>query len=251
MIIKHPNQSLIPALQDLWQEAFGDTDAFWNAFTATAMSPSRCFAATEDGRLAGALYWFDCACGGKPVAYLYGVATAKIFRGRGVCHALMAHLHRHLQEKGYAGVILVPGGESLFQFYGDMGYQTFCAMEDLPCAPGEAIAPVHPVDAPEYARLRRQLLPEGGVVQEGENLDFLTTQADLYAGPGFVLAAQKEGRGLLGLELLGDRAVAPGILTALDCAEGTFRVFGSGSPFAMYRPLNPAPAPTYFAFAFD
>lgn len=251
MIIDAPSRQQLPALGILWQEAFGDTEAFWDTFTATAMATRRCFTATQDGQVMGALYWFDCDCRGQRLAYLYGVATAKAFRGQGVCHALMAHVHAHLQKSGYAGTVLVPGEESLFRFYEKMGYEAFCGMTPFSCVPDGNAVQLCPASTGEYARLRQQLLPEGGVVQEKENLAFLSAQAKLYMGPGFVLAARREGQRLLGLELLGDKTAAPGILTALGCAEGTFRVFGEGAPFAMYRPLNGAPAPTYFALAFD
>lgn len=250
MTIDHPTPDLVPALRSLWREAFGDTEAFLDAFTATAMDAQRCLCATEEGLL-GALYWFPCSCRGKPVAYVYGVATARAHRGKGVCRRLMEQLHRHLAQRGYAGAVLVPGEEGLFRFYEAMGYRSFCGVRDFVCAPDGQPVTVYPVDAAAYGTLRRALLPEGAVVQEQENLDFLATQATLYAGEGFVLAARREGQRLYGLELLGDPAAAPGILSALGCGEGSFRVFGAGRPFAMYRPLTGAPQPTYFALAFD
>lgn len=250
MIIKAPTPDRLPDLHRLWQEAFGDDDAFWDQFSSTALDVSRCLAAWNGDALAGALYWFDCTCRDMPVGYVYGVATAKAFRGRGVCHALMDGIHSTLAQRGYAGTILVPASESLFSFYASMGYETFCGLTNLTCAPkGERS--VRPVDKLEYASLRRQFLPQGGVVQDGENLDFLATQAQFYAGTDFVLAARKENECLMGLELLGDVCAGSGILTALNCPAGTFRVFGAGRPFAMYRPLTHAPTPTYFALAFD
>lgn len=239
------------SLYALWQEAFGDGQDFWDSFTATALDKRRCLTATVDGHLAGMLYWFDCTCRGKPVAYVYGVATAKAFRGQGICHGLMDRLHAHLQEKGYAGTLLVPGEESLFRFYEAMGYQSFGGMTTLSCFAGSKACQIREVDTAEFSRLRRKLLPEGGVVQEGENLAFLSAQAKLYAGPDFVLAAKKEGQHLFALELLGDQTAAPGILTALGCGEGKFRLFGNSAPFAMYRPLSDDAPPSYFAFAFD
>lgn len=251
MIIDHPTPEQVPALRTLWREVFGDTEIFLDAFTATAMDANRCLAAMEGDELLGSLYWFDCSCRGRRLAYVYGVATAQAHRGKGICHKLMEQLHHRLAARDYAGTVLVPGEEGLFRFYESMGYRTFCGVTDFPCAPdGEAIG-LYGVEPAEYGRLRKTLLPEGGVVQERENLDFLATQARLYAGTGFVLAARKEGQKLLGLELLGDKATAPGILTALGCGEGLFRVFGEGRPFAMYRPLTDAPAPSYFALAFD
>lgn len=251
MTIDFPTGKDVKALRSLWREAFGDSEEFLDSFTATAMDANRCFIATEDGQLAAMLYWFDCSCRGKKVAYLYAVATAKAFQGRGICHKLMDHTHRYLAGLDYAGTLLVPGEESLFGFYEKMGYQNCCSMLAFPCTTDGNAPALRPVDAAEYGRLRRTLLPEGAVVQEKENLDFLATMANFYAGTGFILAASKEGQQLTAYELLGDRTAAPGILTALGCSQGEFRVFGKGAPFTMYRPLTSDPAPTYFAFAFD
>jgi hypothetical protein len=60
----------------------------------------------------------------------------------------------------------------------------------------------------------------------------------------------RDGEKLLGLELLGNTDAAPGIVAALGCKEGRFRIPG-GTPFAMYRPLSDISAPTYFGLAFD
>ena len=250
MIIDHPTPALYPGLKKLWQEAFGDTDEFLSSFFSTAMESCRCFAATEGTAVLGALYWFDCTCRGEKLAYLYAAATAKAYRGRGICHRLMEHTHRHLQCLDYAGTVLVPGEKSLFAFYGKMGYETFCNSETFPCRAGEKGLALQTPSQEEYARLRKALLPPGAVVQEGENLDFLSRQATLYTGNGFVLAGRKEGRHFTALELLGN-ADPQGILAALKCQTGDFRNFGTGKGFAMYRPLTDAPPPTYFAFAFD
>ena len=250
MIIEHPNKADAQALWALWQEAFGDTEAFWQSFCRAAFSPRRCLVAREDGKLAAALYWFDCSCRGQKLAYVYGVATAKAFRGRGICHSLMDALHSRLKAAGYVGAALVPGSQSLIDLYGAMGYAPFCGMEEISCAPGQPVK-LQPISFGEYGILRAALLPPGAIVQENENLAFLAAQAELYRGESFLLAARKEDDRLLTLELLGDESAASGIVAALGCREGRFRRFGSGKVFGMYRPLTSAPPPTYFALAFD
>lgn len=238
------------ALRRLWREAFGDTDSFLDCFFGTAFSPDRCRYLTRDGELAAALYWFDCEYDGGKLAYLYAVATAVRFRGQGLCHALMADTHRHLAGLGCRGTLLVPENQTLFRLYQGMGYMPCCSAREFTCAPGPEAAPLRRIGAAEYGALRRGLLPKGGVRQEGENLTFLEAWTELYAGPDFLLAARRKGDTLNGLELLGDPAAAPGILRALDCRTGTFRLPGPGENFAMYRPLTPGPVPTYFGFDF-
>lgn len=256
MIIDAPKESQIPALRSLWQEAFGDTEDFLDDFRRTAFHTDRCRCVVTDGIIAAALYWFDCMCMEKRIAYVYAVATVKAYRGKGICHKLMEDTHRHLSELGYEGVIVVPGSKELFLFYEDMGYRvcsTVCEFSCTAAVQDGHKALLRSIDKLEYARLRRQFLPEGGVVQENENLDFLQTQAQFYAGPGFLLAARKEDDRLFGVELLGDEAKASEIVNELACVQGMFRIPGEGRPFAMYHSLtsNTQPAPTYFGLAFD
>ena len=253
MTIDMPSAIQTDGLRQLWKEAFGDSDAFLDAFFATAFSPERCRCAAEQGKVVGALYWFDATHLGNPVAYLYAVATAGASRGRGICHALMEDTCRYLQKRGYAGTILVPGSEALFRFYEKMGYRVCSYIREFACDATPKAVALQPVDAKEYAARRRQLLPAGGVVQEGENLAFLGTQARLYAGEDLLLAATMQDGMLYAQEFLGDTALCPGILHTLGCARGKFRVPGNEKPFAMYRLLeeNGQPAPSYFALAFD
>ena len=253
MIIDAPDRSRIPELQSLWQEAFDDTQDFLDNFERTAFHPDRCRCAVTEGRAAAALYWFDCLYMGRRIAYVYAVATAKAYRGQGICHGLMEDTHRYLEKLGYEGVVLVPGSKELFRFYEGMGYRIGSTIREFTCDASVREVSMCCIDTQEYARLRRQLLPRGGVVQENENLAFLKTQAQFYAGAGFLLTARKEEDTLFGMELLGDETKASQIVSALGCAKGTFRVPGEGRPFAMYRSLSESklPAPSYFGLAFD
>ena len=253
MIIDAPLRSQIPELRQLWQEAFSDTEEFLDAFERTAFCEERCRHAMADGNVAAALYWFDCLHMGRRIAYLYAVATAVVCRGRGICHELMEDTHRHLAALGYEGSVVVPGSEELFRLYEGMGYRTCSTIREFSCTASEKEILLQPVDKTEYAKLRRKMLPKGGVVQEKENLDFLQTQAQFYAAPGVLLAARTEGDRLYGIELLGDETKAPEIVSALGCGQGTFRVPGGDTPFAMYRPLKEGalPGPAYFGLAFD
>lgn len=251
MNIDAPKKELFPALRQLWKEAFGDTDAFLDDFHRTAFSPDRCRVLTVDGQLAAALYWFDCSCRDQKIAYLYGIATAKAYQAKGLCHALMNDTHQHLASRGCTGTILVPRTRSLFGFYKTMGYAACSFYRELSCtAVGQTC--LREIDGTEFARLRQQYLPEGGVIQTEENLTFLGTMAKFYTGQGFLLAAEQEDDILYGKELLGVPTAAPAIVGALGCKEGRFRIPGEEVPFAVYRPLDVSvPPPEYFGLAFD
>lgn len=235
----------------LWQLAFGDSEEFIDFFFSTAYSPDRCRSITVDGQLAAALHWLDCTYQGQKLAYLYAVATHPDFRGRGLCRELMAQTHETLAAQGYAGALLMPAEPGLRQMYAKMGYRECCSVSEFSCTPGNTV-PIREIGAEEYAQLRRFYLPANGVVQEGENISYLHTYARFYAGGDYVLAAAPGKKQLGGIELLGNREAAPGILTALGYAEGSFRTPGGDIPFAMFRPLtSDAIAPGYLGFAFD
>ena len=249
MHIDYPVSAQIPALRQLWQEAFGDTDAFLGGFFDRVFSSDRCRCIFSGKEAAAALYWLDCNYNGKKLAYLYAVATAEASRNQGLCRKLMEDTHALLQIRGYAGAILVPGDAGLFTMYEKMGYQVIPCMDTLTVNSSTPVV-LNSVTPEEYAAARRNFLPYGGVIQEKENLALLALCANLYAGDGFLLAARREGDTVIGLELLGDSTNSAGIPAALGAAKGQFRIPGK-KPFAMYHPLSDAPAPTYFGLAFD
>jgi len=248
MTIDYPTEAV--GLRQLWKEAFGDSDAFLDIFFNHGYSRRRCRCITDGGTVAAALYWFDCSFDGQKIAYLYAVATAVSHRGQGLCRRLMADTHALLQAQGYAGAILVPGEDSLFRFYAAMGYQTIACVEQIRCTPAATAQPVAVLPADEYAARRRQLLRSRGVVQEGENLAFLSEICNLYGGDGWIMAASDEGETLTAMEFLGNTALIPGVLAALGKNDGIFRIPGS-EPFAMYLPFDGDDLPSYFGLAFD
>lgn len=245
----HPRNIQIPALKALWKEAFGDTDAFIDSFFSTAFAPERCLCTGEGAEAAAAAYWFDVELRGMPAAYIYAVATAKAHRGKGLCAQLMDRIHTHLDTLGYTGTILVPGDEGLRNMYGTMGYSSFSGI-DCFCRDANGTAQIREISPEEYAILRRKWLPEGAVVQEKENLNFLRQHYRFYRGEDFLLTATVADGALFAPEYWGSLEQAGGIVAALGAKKGSFRTSGSGA-FAMYRPLKKSVAPTYFGFAFD
>ncbi|MBO5373544.1 MAG: GNAT family N-acetyltransferase [Lachnospiraceae bacterium] len=260
MKIHTPHSSNITALRQLWQEAFGDTDAFLDMFFQTAFCTDRCRCISIDNHIISALYWFDCLYENQKIAYLYAIATAKSYRGQGFCHKLMADTHKQLYALGYSAVILVPGNTKLFRFYEHMHYKTCSYIKKFSCTSDNTNMSnffIKKIDKCEYANYRRHYLPLNGVIQENENLDFLEQQANFYTGfhdgSAFLLAASNETDNLYGIELLGDNSLAPKIVQALGYKKGTFRTPDGKVPFAMYLSLadNQCPPPAYFGLAFD
>ena len=264
--IVSPNAAHMPALRQLWQDTFGDSDAFLDAFFSVAFHPERCLCALADARPVTVIYWFDGTLLGKKVAYLYALATKESHRGRGIADRLMSGVHSHLKESGYSAALLVPADQGLGRWYQRLGY-TYCGTAaEFSCkTPGKPV-PLHPVTAEEYAALRETYLPQGSVLQDVVTLEFLGTHSRLYAGEGFLLAAQQTDFGTwIVPEFLGNFSAIPGILGALEISGAVFRgpvpTLSADTAFrpawlevdhapVMFRPLTgsaPVP-PTYFAF---
>lgn len=252
MNIDCPTPAQLLQLRCLWKLAFGDDEAFLDKFFGMAFSPRRCRCISENGQISAALYWFDCTCGGRKLAYLYAIATHPEHRGKGLCRTLVENTKQFLTAAGYHGALLVPEDEGLAAMYGKMGFEACTSVSEFRCCAAPSPIAIREIDISEYARLRRALLPKGGVTQESENLAFLATQARFFTGDSFLAALNTEGESLRCPELLGRADAAPGILRALGYAAGIFRAPGSEKPFAMLAPLSPdCIAPTYFGLAFD
>ena len=234
------------ALRTLWTECFGNEENWIDVFFQTAFDPTHVCCLTRQGQLATALCWMDTYCQGRPLAYLYAIATDPEHRRQGLCRELMGKTHDLLARQGYAGAILVPGDEGLRQMYGKMNYVNFGGIRRFCAEAGEPI-PIRRLSPEEYAALRREYLPAGGVMQENGAMEFLASAAELYVGADFLLAMA----GDVGLELLGNAHGASGILGALGLERGSFRTPG-GEPFAMFRSLTGEDwLPGYFGLAFE
>lgn len=228
----------------LWSAAFGD-DGWINSFFRTAYRPENTSAIFRDGQLAAGLAWMDVTCEGRRLAYLYAVATAPEYRHRGLCRELMTNAQEALAARGYDGSVLVPADDGLRQMYAAMGYRNFGGVENLTLPAGASVS-LWEVTPEEYAALRRNYLPQGGIVQEDGAIEYLAQSARLCAGDGFLLAATEDEP----MELLGDASQAAGILGALEKPKGTFRLPGP-SPFAMFRPIcDDSWTPAYFGLDF-
>ena len=250
MKIDHPAYEQVPGLRQLWQEAFGDSDAFLDGFFDTGFSPRRCLCVT-DGEPVAAVYWFDCRFAGEKLAYLYALATKKSHRGRGIARALVEETVRQLEKEEYAGALLVPGEPGLFAMYKKMGFTHPLTVDTFEATAGNAPIALRKVTLEAYGAIRKRYLPAGAVVQEEQNLRFLGRCAHLYAGEAFLLAANVADGALTAMEFLGDRSATPGILATLGAKTGFFRTAGHEKVFALYRPITDALKPSYFALAFD
>lgn len=239
---------IISGLRALWKTVFHDTDAFLDAFFQIAYSPDRCRYHAQDGQILSALYWFDCQCEGRKLAYIYAVATDPAHRGKGLASRLLNETHSHLQALGYSGAVLKPA-EGLFPFYERLGYRTSCYVNRFTAEAGAVCAQIKALSPSEYACLRRTYLPKNGILQEGVTLEFLHTFGQFYAAADALLCIAADRSAVF--EYLGNPDSAPGILRALGIQQASLPTPGGSIPFAMYLPLDDAPAPGYLGITLE
>lgn len=252
MTISEPKPSHMPQLRGLWKAAFGDTDDFLDMFYTRAYAPQRCRCVLDGDRLAAVLYWFDCSFGSEKLAYIYAVATDPAYRNRGMCRLLMEDAHAHLKALGYTGALLLPQEPGLRQMYGKMGYRPCTRVSSVTCQAAGEPAVLTRLTPEDFAALRKTMLPPGSVIQEGENLSFLSGFAEFYRGSDFLLTAFRDGETLIGCELLGNVTNAPAIVQAFGLKSGSFRYPGNDLDFAMCTSFTSNfPELSYFGFVFD
>lgn len=252
MTVDYPTPPQICGLRALWKEAFGDTDAFLDSFFEVAFSSHRCRCVSKNGLVLAALYWFEVSCKDQRFAYLYAVATAKSHRGQGLFSALLADTTQILKEEGFDGILLVPESESLARMYEKFGFFSCTFIREFSAEAGNEPVILHEIGPGEFVRLRRQFLPIGAVLQEGADLNFLSTQCHFWAGENWLAAGLIYDGKLVCQEFLGDDRAIPGLLRALDVPCGSFRGPGKEKPFGYLLPLHKdCLRPGYFALALD
>ena len=253
MIIDSPNISLIPKLSELWKEAFGDDDEFISNFFKLGFSPARSLCATESDTVLGMLYWFDMAYKNKKIAYIYGVATGKAFRGRGIASEMMKKAHDILKSQDYEAIALVPAKKELFTFYEKLGYRTFSYVDEKSVTASKKKTSIKKVAANEYFEERRKYLKSGYLSPLEESFPFLEMLVDFYIGEDFIASLRKGNKEFSAVEFLGNLEKIPDLINTLDYIKGTVRIDGKDEPFAMYFPLDDSELSplSYLGFAFD
>ena len=256
MITKYAKVQDIPALRQLWKQAFGDTDQLLDGFFSTAFAPDRCLCGWEDGKIVCVVYWFDQQWREHTIAYAYAVATDEDYRHRGFCHKLLESLRKRLRDRGYYGILLVPENEKLFLLYESMGYVPCCPMEHFHIkAAGEPDPGLRPITWQQYEWYRSQLLPEESVLPGEEAYRYLDSYLQFYRADAGIFCGTVEqspdGNLLQIQEFLGEPKGLFAITAAMKCKTCKVRLKGS-YPYGLFRRLTKEKAmPYYFGLPMD
>ncbi len=249
MIIDNPVPEQIPALRKLWQQAFGDSDAFLDSFFQTGFSYDRCRCVCLEGEPVAAVYLFDCQWQEKKLAYLYALAVKEDCRKQGLSRLLLGDTHAKLQQAGYAGTVLEPANPWLQGYYERLGYRCFGGRQEQTFFASGTPAEICQLGCLGYEEQRQSLLPAGGIAQAGAFTEFLQAQAVLYGGEGFVAAVSCWEPTVL--EFLGNSACIPGLLKALNWDSATVRTPGKNKTSMYLDFMGETGLPGYFGLPMD
>lgn len=125
------------ACKALWQEAFGDEDAFVDRFLMRHFRSARMLRIEEGGVLLSMLHLLPFRTEeGECVGYIYGVATALKARGRGLATRLLGDAIERAKAEGMKALVLIPADEEVRAFYSRHGFSgdrpvTFHATDDF------------------------------------------------------------------------------------------------------------------------
>ncbi len=188
-------------------------------------------------------YAVQTATGTLDARYLYAVATAPAYRGKGYAKRLIgAEIDRGLP------VFLRPMSPALFDFYGKAGLSPFSPVKE---ESGEAAGTVAYASlSPEMYRAQRGTLLQAPFC--APSLDFLKLAADdggAVSFPGGAALYERQGDVILFKEWLGDPHIAPALAAALGGKSYRLRRYEqNGTPFGVCHGLPPDSA---FLLALD
>ena len=147
-----------PDLCGLWLEAFGENEESAKFVFESFSGYQHIYVLEEERAVVCMACAVPCSLQGKEGIYLYGVATKKSHRGKGLMSALLEYAEQEEKRKGAEFSVLIPQTPDLFAFYRRFGYETrfyrhAFSVESVPAA-AETLS-ASPVTAGGLASLRR------------------------------------------------------------------------------------------------
>ena len=156
----------IPALCALWESVFGDKPELIQEFFRLLPDMGFCAVAELDGKIAGmasvltALELVTPCADAARCGYVYAVATAPSFRGRGIGAALTEKVCALAKAAGASVLCTLPAEDSLYPWYEKiMGVRCALYRQSFETSPAESL-PVRRLKASEYLKLREELLAD-------------------------------------------------------------------------------------------
>lgn len=205
----------LPQIKEVWQSGFHDSAGAVDFYFTHRHRNENMLLYLAEGRVAAILsilpFHLRADNMRMPAGYIYGVATAPRFRGRGFSTALLCRAHDLMTSRGDAAAVLVPASDSLFDFYGKRGYHTEFRVDTLRIAADELPPPPEGAvclssDADELFRIRQKAFGTSRLFAEWdrEALGYVV-EASRSAGEQVYRFQMGSGEGCAVYERAGDR----------------------------------------------
>lgn len=121
-MIRYGGAEYIDGIKNLWAEAFGDSVDQIEKYLRNMYCEKDILLYVEDDEVCAMASMLGVSSKNIKGRYIYAVATAKKYRGRGICKKLMSRIEEEIKARGEEFSILVPAEKSLFEFYKKLGY---------------------------------------------------------------------------------------------------------------------------------
>ena len=108
---------------ELWHEVFGDEREFIDLFMTEVYRPENMFVCEEQGRVVAMLHIVEMATSLGRAGYLYAIATAANYRGRGCASRLIGQALDVMRQRGYDVAMLIPASNDLKGYYARFGFE--------------------------------------------------------------------------------------------------------------------------------
>ena len=109
--------------RELWHEVFGDEREFIDLFMTEVYRPENMFVCEEQGRVVAMLHIVEMATSLGRAGYLYAIATAADYRGRGCASRLIGQALDVMRQRGYDVAMLIPASDELKGYYARFGFE--------------------------------------------------------------------------------------------------------------------------------
>lgn len=120
------NLSCVNSLKKLWVSAFDDTSLGFKTFIKNNKKNFRIYTAKDSGIVVAMLFHIPCVVSGEKAHYLYGAATEKRYRKRGIMGKLIDFSLNDAVNYGEKFSFLYPANDHLYGFYRRFDYERKC-----------------------------------------------------------------------------------------------------------------------------
>jgi predicted N-acetyltransferase YhbS len=179
-------------LNRLWAKVFGDDKAVSDRLLDDFAGWNNIYVACDNDRLIAQLLAVPCSVGKHKGAYLYALATAPEYRGRGVMSGLMEFTQKQVSADGVMFFVLIPASASLFKYYSRLGFETGymnsvilekadLSDDDIPTANLSSDFVIKRIPTNIYLKLRNKFMVDG-VVTFDEVRTALALEEQWYCG---------------------------------------------------------------------